>query len=70
MITFTHRPMAVGMTKAASTPCEMSQEFGDTLLMSLFLVSLPWRLQPGSKFTRPAVTWGWQDLDMLASRIG
>ena len=62
--------MAVGMTKDASTLYAMFWECGATLLMPLFLVFLPWRVQVGSKCTRPAATWGWQGLGIPTSRTG
>ena len=65
-----HRPTAVGMTKAGSTPFVMSQECGAILLGHLFPVFLPWRLQVGSKCTRQVAIWGWQDLGILASKTG
>ena len=62
--------MPVGMMRVASTLCEMCQESGDTLLMPLCPDSITWRLKVGSKCTKQAGIWGWQDQDILAFRNG
>ena len=69
-LSFLHRLTAVGMTKDDFTPFATFRECGAILLGPLFLDSLPWKLQVGSKYTRPVDIWGWQDLGILASRTG